>query len=60
MEAIERIWADLKAEHAELIEAFKSDLVSDDDKTAREAWRHIDKAEGIEKAMLIVGKELGL
>lgn len=60
MEAIERIWADLQAAHATLIEAFKRDLASDDDKTAREAWRHIDKAAGIEKAMLIVGKELGL
>lgn len=60
MEAIERIFANLKAAHAELIEEFKRDLASDDDKTAREAWKHIDKAEGIEKAMLIVSKELGL
>lgn len=60
VDAIERIWADLQAEHKKLIEAFKRDLVSTDDKTAREAWKHIDKAAGIEKAMLIVGKELGL
>lgn len=60
MDAIERIWADLKTEHARLIEAFKRDLISEDDKTVREALRHFDKAAGIEKAMLIVVKELEL
>jgi len=60
VEAIERIWKDLQAEHAALIAAFKRDLVSEDPVTARGAWKHIDKAAGIEKALLIVGKELGL
>lgn len=60
VEAIERILKDLHAEHASLIQAFKQDLESEDDAIARGAWKHIDKAAGIEKALLIVGKELGL
>lgn len=60
MEAIERIWADLKTEHARLIDAFRAGVDSMDEETARVAWRRLDEAAGIEKAMLIVGKELGL
>lgn len=60
MDAIERIWADLKAEHARLIDAFRAGVDSMDEETARVAWRRLDEAAGIEKAMLIVGKELGL
>lgn len=60
MDAIERILADLKTEHARLLEAFRRDMGSMDDETARVAWTRLDEAAGIEKAMLIVGKELGL
>lgn len=60
MEAIERIWADLQAEHARLIDAFRAGVDSMDEETARVAWQRLDEAAGIEKVMLIVGKELGL
>lgn len=60
MEAIERIWAELQAEHARLIDAYRRDVDSMDEETARAAWRRLDEAAGIEKVMLIVGKELGL
>lgn len=60
MDAIERIWADLNTEHARLIDAYRRDVGSMDEETARVAWRRLDEAAGIEKAMSIVGKELGL
>jgi len=59
MNAIERIFADLETEHARLLEAFRRDMGSMDNETARVAWTRLDEAAGIEKAMLIVVKELG-